>query len=70
MLNHLVLAAHEDPVIYMIKYLATLRKPDSLARHGIKILGDLPNPKPINRFPSFPPENISLLAKHLTPDIW
>ena len=70
MLNSLVHSRDEKPIIFMIKYLATLVTESELFEHGITVKGPVPQRIPIITYPKFTPECDSLLKKHLTRDIW
>lgn len=70
MLNSLVHSRDEKPIIFMIKYLATLVTEAELYEHGITVKGPVPQRVPIITYPKFTPECDSLLKKHLTRDIW
>jgi hypothetical protein len=70
MLNTLVHSKDENPVIFMIKYLAGLSNSEELASNGISVSGSLPQTKPLIKFPTFPESCSSLLKKNLNLEVW
>ena len=70
MLNALVHAKDPAPVIFMIKYLAGLCSAEELSQNGITVQGQLPQAKPLIKFPTFPDTCNSYLKRFLTRDLW
>eukprot|EP01022_Parablepharisma_sp_SALTPOND_P014336 TRINITY_DN193_c0_g1_i1.p1 TRINITY_DN193_c0_g1~~TRINITY_DN193_c0_g1_i1.p1 ORF type:complete len:1068 (+),score=100.36 TRINITY_DN193_c0_g1_i1:8004-11207(+) len=80
MLNSLIHAKDDSPLIYMvcflpqlskkIKYISSLCPEEELVSKGITITGPLPRRQPILRFPQFNETCNSLLKKYLTEQVW
>mmetsp|Transcript_22145 Transcript_22145/g.15802 ORF Transcript_22145/g.15802 Transcript_22145/m.15802 type:complete len:113 (+) Transcript_22145:136-474(+) len=70
MLNSLVHARDNSPVIFMIKYLSNLVTEQELRENGIEVHGPLPQRVPIITYPKFDEDCDSLLKRHLSRELW
>lgn len=67
LLNSLGHAMSDQPVIYMIKFLANLCKPEDLKENGITVAGPYPITNLAIILPTFDKTSTNLFKKHLTP---
>ena len=67
LLNSLGHAMSDQPVIYMIRFLANLCKPEDLKDNGISVDGPFPITNLAIVLPTFDKTTTNLFKKHLTP---
>ena len=70
MINTIVHAKSEVPIIFMIKYLSNFYTQKELKEYGVSVEGELPRRLPIFTFGSLGQECKSLLKKTMTQKIW
>ena len=70
LLNALACSFDPKPVIFMIKYLATLCTKEDLAKNGISILGQLPKPNLAIVYPQFQNSNTNLFKTYFTKNVF
>lgn len=70
LLNALAYSFDPRPVIFMIKYLASLCTKEDLAKNGISILGQLPRPNLAIVYPQFLNPNSNLFKTYFTKNVF
>jgi len=70
LLNALAYSFDPKPVIFMIKYLATLCTKEDLSKNGISILGQLPKANLAIVYPQFQSPNSNLFKQYFTKNIF